>query len=211
MTFAEIATILDTILTTCGAHVAQSRGAIRNERYFHHMFSFLTAQQLGGGSCWDQLNLHPEYPTTLKFDRNKIGVYDARKTALEGVGVGRRRGNLDFMIAGSPRTLVEWKGPNIFSEKELLEVLLKLLTEPEQDIKVIAGIFTSGETDRGDHRRTVVERFNKYLNFAKQVLQEKSLTTDMSRLNLYACLASIPSGGPKKIHWGQVTADLVLQ
>jgi len=209
MTLAEILEILESILATTASHTVRDRRSIRNERYFHHMFSYLVTGKLGGDACWRDLKLHPEHATTLRFRRKKISVYDYRVTAAEGVGNGRR-GNIDFMIAGEPRLLVEWKGPNIYSEKELLEVFLKLLTEPEQDFKVIAAIFTSSEIDRADHKITIIERFNKYLNLAKQVLHEKSLTSDLSRLNLHALIASIPSAGPQKIHWGPVSGDLPL-
>jgi len=210
MTINQVMEIFDAILRISAALVGQNRDSIGNERYFHHMFSFLAAQQLGGNACWDELRLRPEYPTTQRFCRKKINVYDPRSTAVEGVGTGRK-GNLDFVIEGSPRTLVEWKGPTIYSEKEILEALLKLLTEPEQDVKVIAAVFTTSETDRNDHRKTIKNRFQNCLTIALQVLQEKSLTADLATLNLHAYMASIPRNGLQKIYWGPVTADLVLQ
>lgn len=210
MTFADASEIISSIVNICAPQVARSRDSIRNERYFHHMFSFLAAQKLGGLAAWNELRLNPEHPTTMRFRfRGKLSIYDPAKTAADAVGSGTP-GRIDFAIQNSPRTVIEWKGPGIYSEREILEVLLKLLTEPEQDVKIIAAIFTSSEIDRTDHRRTIVERFNKYLDFAKQVLQLKSLTSDLSRLNLYACLATIPRSGPQKIHWGQVTGNLVL-
>jgi hypothetical protein len=208
MTFADVSEIICSILDICAPLVARNRDSIRNERYFHHMFSFLAAQKLGGVAAWNEMKLNPEHPTTIKFRfRGRLSVYDVEKTAADAVGSGVP-GRIDFAIQGSPRVVIEWKGPGIYSEREILEVLLKLLTEPEQDIKIFAAIFTSSEIDRADHRKTIVERFNKYLEFTKGVLQLKSLTADLSRLNLYACMATIPNTGPQKIHWGQVTGNL---
>jgi hypothetical protein len=210
MDFCDVSEIIDSILDICASHVKQNRDSIRNERYFHHMFSFLAAQKVGGVSAWKELRLKPEHPTTMNFRfRRNLSIHDPKTTAADAVGAGIP-GRFDFVIQGSPRTIIEWKGPGIYSEKGILEVFLKLLTEPEQDLKIIAAIFTSSEIDRSDHRQTIVERFNKYLDFAKKVLGEKSLTADLSKLNLYACMASIPQSGPQKIHWGPVTENLVV-
>lgn len=212
MTFDDVSGILKRILQITATHVRGGRRLeIRNERYFHHMFSTLAGRQLWPDpeQAWTDLFLHPEAPTRTLFQfRGKLNVYDAAATARDAVGTGVP-GLIDFMVRRTPRVLVEWKGPKVFTERGIAEVFLKLLTEPAEDLKVVAAIITSSRTDRADHRRTIVERFDRFgLAFAQQVLAARGVPVDLARANLYACIATIPDSGVREIHWGPVTGPL---
>jgi hypothetical protein len=214
MTFDEISDILQEIVQITEAHVRGGRRLeIRNERYFHHMFSLFAGRRLWPAphSPWQNLLLHPETPTGKLFQfGGKLNVYDAAATARDAVGAGIP-GLIDFSVRHTPRVLVEWKGPKIYNERGIAEVLLKLLSEPAVDIKVIAAIITSARTDRADHRRTIVERFNRFgLAFALEVLARRGEPVDLGRANLFACLATIPDAGAIRVHWGQITGPLPL-
>lgn len=163
MTLPDVEGILTGMVDRCAGLVSQGRrDDLLNERFFHHMFSWDVARWYGerGVCVWDHLLLAPEYPTTQKFRRAGIDLTNEAATLLNTIGNGRS-GNLDFHIRSSPPISVEWKGPDMWQPQDVVEVLLKLLTEPDQTIKVFAGFLTSsstGSTVMSGRRRSVSVR-----------------------------------------------------
>ena len=90
--------------------------------------------------------------------------------------------------------------------QEVVEVLLKLLTEPDQNIKVFAGILTSSSTGKYGHVEAAKKCFHEAVEFVKRIIGLSSLAS----ANIYAYLATIPDSGPVRIHWGPVEEAAVL-
>lgn len=158
-----------------------------------------------GLSLWDHLLLAPECPTTQKLRRAGIDLADGAATLLNAIGDGRS-GNLDFAIKSSPPISIEWKGPGMWQPQDVVEVLLKLLTEPDQSIKVFAGILTSSTTGKYGHVEAAKKCFYEAVEFVKRIL---GLTT-LAGANILAYLATLPDSGPVRIHWGPVE-EAVMQ
>lgn len=202
MNIQDIQYILDGMVERCTKLVSQGRrDELLNERFFHHMFSWDVARWYDerGMSVWDDLLLAPEYPTTQKFRRAGINLADETATALNALGSGRS-GNLDFVIRSKPPICLEWKGPDTWKKQDVIEVLLKLLTEPESSIKVFAGILTSSSTGKRGHVETATEYFRESVEQVKGILKIDSL----ANLNLYAYLVTLSDNGPIRIHWGAI-------
>lgn len=198
----EVESILAGILDRSAALVSKGqRNGLLNERFFHHMFSWEVARWYGerGLSVWDHLLLAPECPTTQKFRRAGIDLADGDATFLNAIGNGRS-GNLDFAIRSSPPIGVEWKGPEMWRPQDVVEVLLKLLTEPDYTIKIFAGILTSSTTGNYGHVETAKKCFHEAVEFVKRLLG----LTSLAGANIYAYLATVPDSGPVKIHWGRI-------
>ena len=148
---------------------------------------------------WDHLLLAPECPTVQKFRREGIDLANEAATLLNAIGKGRA-GNLDFHIRSSPPISVEWKGPDMWQPQDVVEVLLKLLTEPDQTIKVFAGILTSSSTGKYGHVGAAQKGFREGVEFVKRILG----LTSLAGANVYAYLVTLPDSGPVRIHWGPV-------
>ena len=205
MTCQDLEGILFSIVDRCMGLVSQGRrDALLNERFFHHMFSWDVARWYGerGLNIWDHLLLAPECPTAKKFRRAGIDLADEAATALNAIGNGRS-GNFDFVIRTSPRICVEWKGPDLWQPQEVVEVLLKLLTEPDPTIKVFAGILTSSSTGKYGHVETAVKYFREAVESVKKILGVPSL----DGADIFAFLATLSDSGIVKIHWGPIKDD----
>lgn len=206
LTLQAIEGIIAKIIDRCAGLVSKGRrDDLLNERFFHHMFSFEVARwyEERGLSVWDHLLLAPECATTQKFRRAGIDLGDEAATLLKAIGDGRS-GNLDFAVRSSPLISVEWKGPNMWQPQDVVEVLLKLLTEPEQTVKVFAGILTSSSTGKYGHVGAAQKCFREAVEFVKRILGLNSL----AGTNIYAYLVTIPDSGPVMIHWGPVEAEM---
>jgi hypothetical protein len=202
LTLQGVEGILVGMVDRCAALVVQGRREdLLNERFFHHMFSWDVARWYGerGLNAWDHLLLTPEGPTTQKFRRAGIDLSDGGATLLNAIGDGRS-GNLDFVIKSSPPISLEWKGPGMWQPQDVVEVMLKLLTEPDQNIKVFAGILTSSTTGKYGHVEAAEKCFYEAVEFVKRIL---GLTT-FSGANIHAYLVTLPDSGPVRIHWGPV-------
>lgn len=204
MKLEDVECILVDIVDRCGRVVIQGkRDDLLNERFFHHMFSWEVARWYGerGVSIWDQLSLAPECATTEKFRFAGIDRNDAEATRSNAITVGKS-GNFDFVIKASPQICVEWKGPDMWQPQDVIEVLLKLLTESKSTIKIFTGILTSSSTGQYGHIEAATKYFRESVEFVCRVLGLASLRSS----NLYAYLATIPESGPVRIHWGPVEA-----
>ncbi len=202
LSLPDVEGILTAMVDRCAALVSGGRrDDLLNERFFHHMFSWEVARWYGerGLSVWDHLLLAPECPTTQKFRRAGIDLADEAATRLNAVG-GGRSGNLDFHIRSSPSICVEWKGPAMWQPQDVVEVLLKLLTEPAQTTKVFAGILTRSVTGNYGHVEAAKKCFQEAVEFVKRIFGLTSLTG----ANIYAYLVTLPDSGPVRIHWGAV-------
>jgi hypothetical protein len=222
MNFDDVAGIIRTVLNITVEHIANGRRAeIRNERYFHHMFSFFMALRLWPTLAdltiaWRYLFINPEHPTAMLFQWGNLNINNAGDVAAHVVHnpaaaqppVPGERGNIDFVIRSMPRVLVEWKGPYVYGQVDVIKDLLKLLTEPADDTKVFATIITSAVNAGQDHMAALVDRFNIGLDFCLQVLQHLGLPNHLPQLTLYACIATIPDTGAIQIHWGPVLGHI---
>lgn len=201
----DVEGIISDMVERCAALVSKGRrGELLNERFFHHMFSWEVGRWYSerGQDVWDHLLLAPEHPTSEKFRRACINLADEASIFESAIGNGRS-GNLDFAIKSSPAILVEWKGPDMWTQQDIVEVLLKLLTEPASTIKVFAGILASSTTGKYGHVGFARTYFLDAIECVKRILQVTSLVD----LNLYAYLATLPDDGPVRIHWGRVEED----
>ena len=178
------------------------RGEILNERFWHHMFSWELGRWYSqrGVNHWENLLLAPECPTAEKFRRAGIDRTDEQTTQANAIGVGRS-GNLDFVIRSLPPIAVEWKGPDLYSPKELEEVFIKFLNESKDTIKVLAGIFTSSTTGIYGHTDAAKKYLMDSIDFGKRVMRLNTLAD----CNVHAFLATLPDDGMKIIHWGPIT------
>jgi hypothetical protein len=82
----------------------------------------------------------------------------------------------------------------------VVEVLLKLVTQQPETIKVVAAIITSSTTGRRDHMEKARRYFQEGVACIKRVQQLPTLRG----LNLFAFIATVPDKGAAKIHWGPV-------
>ncbi|WP_187781994.1 hypothetical protein [Gimesia chilikensis] len=199
----DIENIISNISDRCEGLVTNGqRDEIINERVLHHMFSWEVGQWFTRHGCglWDDIILQPEHPTSLKYLKDKINLNDAQETIQHSIGQGTS-GNFDFVLNGAPPVCLEWKGPKLFSEKGAVEVLLKLLSEPSESLKIFAGIFTSSTTGKYNHIETAHNRLKNALDFVERVL---GIHVNQSS-NLYCYLVTIPDSGSRRIHWGNIT------
>ncbi len=205
MTLGDVGGILAEVVDRCALLVSQGRRSdLLNERFYHHMFSWEVARWYGerGVGVWDHLLLSPECPTVQKFRREGIDLADEATTLLNAIGAGKS-GNLDFVIKSAPPICVEWKGPEMWQPQDVVEVLLKLLTEQEPAVRIFAGILTSSATGKYGHVEAATKCFREAVGFVKRVLGIASL----AGANLHAYLVTLPDDGPVQIHWGPVERD----
>ncbi len=170
MTLSDVEGILAEMVDRCARLVSQGRrNDLLNERFYHHMFSWEVARWYGerGVNIWDHLLLAPECPTVKKFRREGIDLTDEAATLLNAIGAGKS-GNLDFAIRSAPPICVEWKGPDIWQSQDVVEVLLKLLTEQEPAVRIFAGILTSSSTGKYGHVEAARKCFREAVGFVKR-------------------------------------------
>jgi hypothetical protein len=138
MKLHDVALIIQQMVERVERLVKQGRrGELLNERFLHHMFSAAICDwyRQHDIDLWDSLILAPEHPTTVKFLRSEIKLTDPEGTLKNAIGFGRS-GNLDFVVRSSPAICVEWKGPNLYTTLDSVEVLIKLLKE---DVAQVSG------------------------------------------------------------------------
>lgn len=201
MKIAELKSILDSIVRKSETLIqAGRRDDIRNERIYHHMFSNLISSCFAKKdiNIWDSLLLQPESPTTKKFTWKYINLKNLAHTKKYVINRGQS-GQFDFSIKTKPPIFIEWKGPELFSSKDIAQVMLKLLSEDKSSFKVFAAIITSSLTGRKDHFNKIKNHLNEGIEFACKVLDIKNLTNK----NFYIFVATITDNGPQKIHWGK--------
>lgn len=190
---------------------AGKRKGIRNERFWHHMFSWKFGQlyeaRCGADSYWRDLILAPEEPTTKFFRRTGIDLNDAAATYQNAIStiakVGFKAGNLDFFIKTIPPIAVEWKGPGLYSQRGITEAILKLFSEPHVGAaRVFAAIVTTNPRGDAKHRHLMANRCHIAVNFAKQVLTWP-LAVD-PKLYVYAGAIYMRPGRPAEetVAWG---------
>lgn len=199
MKIMELESILDDILSRTWKLIQNGRrGDILNERFFHHMFSTLTASYLSkkGEDIWESLLLVPEFPTQERFRWSDLRLNDAEYTRRYAVGKGVS-GQIDFAIRCKPIILIEWNGPGLYQPKDVAKDMLKLLSQDESYLKVFAAIITSSRTGRSDHMLAVREHLEAGLKFAFDVLGINHPTDK----NLYIYVATVTEK-PVKIYWG---------
>jgi len=152
-----------------------------------------------GADMWDRLLLAPECPSDQKFRWDFINLDDDEATRQNAVGIGKS-GNLDFLIKAAPAVAIEWKGPLLYQPQDVVEALLKLVTQQPETIKVFAAIITSSTTGRRDH----MEKTRRYFQEGVACIKRVQQFTTLRGLNLFAFIATVPDKGATKIHWGPV-------
>ena len=198
----DVGGVIDLLLGRVVRLVGHGRRAeLLNERFLHHMFSWELGKlcESKGADMWDRLFLAPECPSDQKFRWDFINLDDDEATRQNAVGIGKA-GNLDFLIKAAPAVAIEWKGPLLYQPQDVVEVLLKLVTQQPETIKVVAAIITSSTTGRRDHMEKARRYFQEGVACIKRVQQLPTLRG----LNLFAFIATVPDKGAAKIHWGPV-------
>jgi hypothetical protein len=206
--FAEILEMTSALVRSHGLD------SVRNERYFHHMFSYLAACRLwpDNQQVWRTIVICPEAPTALPFrfkEGRRRNAYFNVELAQTLVVNGGKRGNIDFALmaqAGQPRALVEWKGPKTYCYLELVEVFLKLLHEPLADVKVLAAVIVTPPTHLADWKdRFVVSPLRRALDFAVQVAR----CPDIHVANLHSFVGAVMANGENHpLLWGSLPGVL---
>ena len=179
----------------------QKRSELLNERFLHHMFAWELGKlyERRGLDMWDHLLLAPECPSDQKFRWDAINLDDDDATRLNAIGDGKC-GNLDFLLKVTPAVAVEWKGPVLYQPQDVVEALLKLVTQQPGTTKVFAAVITSSITGRKDHMEKAGRYFREAVECVKRVRQLQSF----DGINLHAYIATVPDRGAVKLHWGAV-------
>ncbi len=193
----------------------EKRRDIRNERVFHHMFSSYVYSHFSEKNVdiWESLLLIPEYPTQEKFRWKSIRKYfklsDVENASKEGVGKGKA-GQFDFAIRSDsellPRIFIEFKGPKLYKPIDIVEVMLKLLSQDKSHLKVFVAIITSSKKDE-EANCGAIENLKKGIEFSLKTLETlKKLTIEnINDINLYLYVATIPDNrAAEKIFWGNI-------
>lgn len=181
---------------------ANKRDLIKNnERFFHHMFSNLIYDHYSKKKedIFNSLFLIPEYPTKNKFSWKYVKEFDEKKTKKFGINRGKS-GKFDFALLNKPPIYIEWKGPNLYNDYDMAKDLLKLLTQDEHSIKIIAAIILSSKKGGKNHVKALKSHFNEGMRFAKDVLEIENL----QEKNLYGYIATIPDDKIEKIVWNKI-------
>jgi len=198
--FQHVVEVLEKVDNTIELLIREDRRVdIRNERYFHHMFSSYLASSSTVEDTWHTLAIYPEHPTKKKLSRDNIRLNDVEYTRNNAIGHGKD-GNLDFCMPSTSSISVEWKGPKSCSEKDLAEVFIKLLCEPASTPKIFAAIFLTKKGNR-EHVPKLKEKIRRSLSFACKVHDIQDLTDR----NLYAFVRCRYNTGSKEIIWGAIT------
>jgi hypothetical protein len=198
----DVKTILERIIGRTERLIAAGRRQeILNERFFHHMFSWEVGKLLESRNedLWGSLFLAPEAKTRLKFRRKGIKVGDAEFTKANAIDTGRS-GNLDFVLKAQPLICVEWKGPKLFTASSALEVLLKLLKQPQEATKVFAAVVTSCTSGGRGHVTTA----KKYLDLALKDARDIQGCTSLRGSNIFGFIASFAGTMLHRLHWGEL-------
>jgi len=182
----------------------KNREKILNERYFHHMFSTLLIEKLDldWEETWEYVNISPEHPTERKFLWKKLDLENVEKTRKEVLDK-KKRGHYEFYLDLEEDIYVEWKGPKLYSKEDIVQVMLKLLSNEKDSIKVFSAIILSSKTGRKDHMGSIEKRLKEGIEFSCKVLEIE----DLDSQNLYVYVATIPDSGVKKIYWGKYTME----
>lgn len=173
-----------------------------NERFYHHQFSYFLAHHLASQSIdmWAEQLLWPEAKTLASFRWNSLNTKDLEesKDALSG-----QKANYDFVINTSPTIRVEWKGPWMYSVKDIAEVCLKLMLQvPDEDNKLICAILASSGKGGPQHRTSIERHFKDGLQFACDLLGIECIASK----NLFVYIATMTDTEVLKCHWGKVTS-----
>jgi len=205
MKIAELESIFDEILDKSKKLIQNARrNDILNERVFHHMFSSLVASHFSNKcvDIWEPLLLIPEFRTKEKFCWKDIKLSDVEHTRKYGMGKGKR-GNFDFAMRTKPQEnpsiFIEWEGPKLYETKDIVKVMLKLLSQSDSNLKVFVAIITSSRTGRRDHMDAISQYLKEGVKFSLEVLNVNNLTDK----NLYVYVATITDKESSKIHWGK--------
>jgi len=175
---------------------------IFTETFFHQQFAQMAANHYARKKidAWERGMLVPEHPTKVKYAWKEFGMNRPKTTRKLALNHGQR-GRFDFVIKDDPRVHVEWRGPKMYTSREVAIDLTKLLMlEGRRPIKIFAAIITSSRAGDEAHIRQLTSRFYDALEFVQVVLD----IPDLKRANLYAYIATVPDDGAQKFIWGKV-------
>lgn len=196
--------IFDTILNNTFSHIKNAGreefSYVINERFYHHQFSNYLYQHFISKdiNIWEKQILFPEAKTNEVFTWKNININNSAETKEGAIGRGTK-GNFDFRINSTPPIYLEWKGPNMYSVVDIVQVALKLFSNPnEETIKILSAIITSSKTGNQRHLKTIYNHFKEGLEFALKVLN----INHISNKKFYVYIATISDNSIVKCHWG---------
>ncbi len=178
------------------------RRYVQNEHFFQQQFTQMVANHYARRriDAWQKLIIVPEHPTKVRYSWKEFGLNRPKTTRKLALNRGVR-GKFDLVILDEPRVHVEWKGPKMYSAREVAMDLTKLLMlEGRKPIKIFAAIVTSSRRGDANHISQLTSRFYDALEFVQVVLD----IDDIRKTNLYAFIATVPDGGAQKFIWGKV-------
>lgn len=177
-----------------------------NERFYHHEFSSYIYSM--NNNIWQELILIPEAKTGQKFKWGEMNIGNIEDTRDNAVGEGQS-GNFDFQIRSDPVINIEWKGPNMYSVKDIAQVMMKLFSEDrnkeKKTIKVFSAILLSSITCNDRHRSAIYDHFSEGLNFALDAL-EININEFGDNNPFFVYIATIGEQETIKCHWGRYTS-----
>ncbi len=203
MKVAEIERIMDNILARTEQMIREGkRESILNEQFFHHQFSSLATRHYVDQKVdpYKELIIIPDHPTKALYSWKEFNLNRPKTTQKNALDSGHP-GKFDFVIRDDPRIHMEWKGPALYTTREVAQDLTKLLMlEGRKPVKIFAAIITSATEGDQRHIHELTTRFYQALEFAQVILE----IDDIHRTNLHAYIATVPDSGAEKFIWGKV-------
>ena len=129
MKIADIEKIMDNILARTRMMVKEgNRAGIPNEQFFHHQFSSLATRHYVDQKIdpYREMIIVPYHPTKALYSWKEFDLNRPKSTQKHALGNGYP-GKFDFVIRDDPRIHVEWKGPNLYTTRDVAQDLTKLL------------------------------------------------------------------------------------
>ncbi|BBM83357.1 hypothetical protein [Candidatus Uabimicrobium amorphum] len=197
MNIREIQSILNSMVERSQNWV-QNNVKIPNERVYHHLFSSLLTEHCNdkGLDIWESLIISPEHKTEQQFSWSEVQLGSVTNTRKKALGNGRA-GNIDLAILDKKTIFIEWKGPQVFKKKDVAQTVIKLLSQKDKAIKILAAITITTPSGRKNHMDTNTERLQEEIDFACKVLRLKKPQ------NFYVYVTCVDREECHRIHWGK--------
>jgi hypothetical protein len=201
--------VLGDVLSATAQHIRDANDHkkycdLANERFYHHRFSCLLSERYKEKNVdmWAEHLLTPEGKTEGNFNWSPDALDLNNVEATRDLALTGQRGNHDFVVNAVPRVRVEWKGPKMYTKRDIAKVCLKLLHRVSPDEpKLVCAIITGAKKGNKRHVEALEERFKCMLHFACDVIG----CDDIASLNLFVYVATILDAEPHKYHWRQMT------
>lgn len=179
-----------------------NRSGILNEQFFQHQFTSLVTKHYVDQKIdpYRDMILVPNHPTKALYSWKDFDMTRPKSTQKLALDNGNP-GKFDLVIRDDPRIHLEWRGPGLYSSRNIAMDLTKLLMlEGRKPVKIFAAIITSSAAGDERHTHELTNRFYEALEFVQMILE----IDVMRRSNLYAYIATVPDSGAEKFIWGKV-------